>query len=40
MNESLIKPNANFKAFKAALDGVIGEIAEIGRPADLRVAAE
>ena len=40
MNESQIKPNANFKAFKAALDGVIAEISEIGRPADVRVAAE
>lgn len=40
MNEAVIKPNANFKAFKAVLDGVIAEIADIGRPADLRVAAE
>jgi len=40
MNETTIKPNANFKAFKAVLDGVIAEIAEIGRPADRRVAAE
>ena len=40
MNETTIKPNGNFKAFKAALDGVIAEIALIGRPADLRVAAE
>lgn len=40
MDERLIKPNANYKAFKAALDGVIAEIADIGRPAELRVAAE
>ncbi|MGJ8611568.1 MAG: N-formylglutamate amidohydrolase [Octadecabacter sp.] len=40
MNESTIRPNGNFKAFKAVLDGVLAEIAEIGRPADLRVAAE
>lgn len=40
MDEATIKPNANFKAFKAALDGVIAEITEIGRPAELRVAAE
>ena len=40
MDESEIKPNANFKAFKLVLDGVISEIAKIGRPADLRVAAE
>ncbi len=40
MDEALIEPNANFNAFKATLDGVIAEIAEIGRPAELRVAAE
>lgn len=40
MNEGTIKPNANFKAFKARLDGVIAEIAEIGRPTDMRLAAE
>lgn len=40
MDEAQIRPNANFKAFKAKLDGVIAEIAEIGRPAELRVAAE
>lgn len=40
MNEATIKPNANLKAFKAVLDGVIAEIADIGRPLDQRVAAE
>lgn len=40
MDEAAIKPNANFDDFKAALDGVIAEISKIGRPADLRVAAE
>ncbi len=40
MDEAGVKPNANYNGFKAALDGVIAEIAQIGRPADLRVAAE
>jgi N-formylglutamate amidohydrolase len=40
MDEALIKPNANFKAFKVKLDGVMTELANIGRPADQRVAAE
>jgi N-formylglutamate deformylase len=40
MNERMIAPNGNYAAFKAALDGVIADLAEIGRPADLRVAAE
>lgn len=40
MDEATIKPNANFKTFKAALDGVIADIADIGRPTNLRVAAE
>ena len=40
MNENTIKPNANFPAFKAALDGVIAELADIGRAEELRVAAE
>jgi N-formylglutamate amidohydrolase len=40
MDESKIKPNSNFQAFKSILDGVIAEIANIGRPVDLRVAAE
>lgn len=40
MDEATIKPNAHFKSFKMALDGVIAELAEIGRPAEVRVAAE
>jgi N-formylglutamate deformylase len=40
MDEAAIKPNANFKAFKAALDGVIAEVADIGRKDNLRIAAE
>ncbi|SMX42331.1 N-formylglutamate amidohydrolase [Octadecabacter ascidiaceicola] len=40
MDEATIKPNSKFKAFKAALDGVIAEIADIGRENNLRIAAE
>jgi len=40
MDEKTIKPNSNYPAFKAALDGVISELADIGRGEDLRVAAE
>lgn len=40
MDEALIKPNANFKAFKSVLDGVNAEIADIGREDNLRIAAE
>lgn len=40
MDEARVKPNDNFDAFKAVLDGVIAEITDIGRPAELRVAAE
>lgn len=40
MNERTLEPNANFEAFKTALNGVIAEIAEIGCADDLRVAAE
>lgn len=40
MDEKTIRPNARFKAFKEALDGVIASLAEIGRTDDLRVAAE
>lgn len=40
MDEKTIKPNANFKAFKAALDGVIAELAGIGRAEPQRLAAE
>jgi N-formylglutamate deformylase len=31
MNEQLIRPNGNFQAFRRLLEGVISEIAEIGR---------
>lgn len=40
MDEIAIKPNANYTAFKATLDGVIAKLAQIGRPAELHVAAE
>ena len=40
MDEATIKPNSKFKAFKAVLDGVIAEIADIGRENNLRIAAE
>lgn len=40
MDEKTIKPNSNFKAFKTALDAVIAEIADIGRPLEARLAAE
>jgi len=40
MNERLIRPNGNFAAFKRLLDGVIGQIAEIGRSEVVPLAAE
>lgn len=40
MNEQTIKPNANFNAFRDVLSGVIAELVDIGRPADVKVAAE
>jgi len=40
MDEAAIAPHGGFNGFKAALDGVIAEIAEIGRPVDQRLAAE
>lgn len=40
MNERLIRPNGNFAAFKRLLDGVIAQIAEIGRSEVLPLAAE
>jgi N-formylglutamate deformylase len=40
MNERLIRPNGNFAAFKRLLEGVIAEIAAIGRRDDLPLAAE
>lgn len=40
MNEQLIRPNNNFESFRALLQGVIAEIADIGRPAERSLAAE
>ncbi|MEQ9258233.1 MAG: N-formylglutamate amidohydrolase [Roseovarius sp.] len=40
MNEREIRPNGRFHSFKRLLDGVIGEIAAIGRPVPERLAAE
>ena len=39
MNEQLIRPNNNFKAFKALIDRVVADITEIGQ-SDLPLAAE
>lgn len=40
MDERLIRPNGNFRAFKTLLDGVISEITEIGRAQVQPLAAE
>jgi N-formylglutamate deformylase len=40
MNEQLIRPNGNFENFKRSLLCVIAEITDIGRPAQLPLAAE
>ncbi|UXX82021.1 N-formylglutamate amidohydrolase [Roseovarius pelagicus] len=40
MDEQRIEPNANFDAFRMVLNGVIAQIADIGRPADRALAAE
>jgi N-formylglutamate deformylase len=40
MNERLIKPNADFNAFRSLLRGVIARIAEIGMRGEQRLAAE
>lgn len=40
MDEAAIEPNGKYDAFKAVLDGVIAELAEIGRPDEVRLAAE
>lgn len=40
MNERTIQPTADFGAFRTLLAEVVAEIADIGRPGDLRVAAE
>ncbi len=40
MNERTLEPNENFESFKTLLSGVVAEIADIGRAADQKVAAE
>ena len=40
MDERLVEPHAGFEAFRALLEGVVAEIAAIGRPEGQRVAAE
>jgi N-formylglutamate amidohydrolase len=40
MNERTLERSADFEAFKALLNGVIAELAEIGRDTEERVAAE
>jgi N-formylglutamate amidohydrolase len=40
MNEQMIRPNNNFDAFRLTLDGVIADLAAIGRPRRMPLAAE
>jgi len=40
MNERTIQPSADFHAFRALLADVVADIADIGRPGELGVAAE
>jgi N-formylglutamate amidohydrolase len=40
MNEKTLEPNENFEAFRSALEGVIKDIAEIGKTDNMRLAAE
>jgi N-formylglutamate amidohydrolase len=40
MNEKTLVPSAGFDAFRNLLDGVVAQLADIGRVHDLRVAAE
>lgn len=40
MNERTLTPNGNFEAFRSLMNGVIAEIAAIGRAENARVAAE
>ncbi len=40
MDEETLRPNDSFEDTRKLLDGVVKEIAAIGRPADLQVAAE
>ena len=40
MDERTVRPNSRFRSFKKLLDGVVGEIAAIGRPVEQPLAAE
>ena len=40
MDERAIRPSANFPAVKSLIDGIVAEIAAIGRPSDIPLAAE
>lgn len=40
MNEQTLEPSADFDAFHKLLDGVIAEVTDIGRTAEMRMAAE
>ncbi|PQV56546.1 N-formylglutamate amidohydrolase [Defluviimonas denitrificans] len=40
MNEREIRPNGNYKGFKKLLAGIVAEVIEIGRPAEMLSAAE
>lgn len=40
MDEKRIEPSAHFEVFRALLGGVIAEIVAIGKPGEMRVAAE
>ncbi len=40
MNEREIRPNGNYKGFKATLAGILAEIAEIGQARPILAAAE
>jgi N-formylglutamate amidohydrolase len=40
MNERTIEPSADFHAFRGLIADVVGAIADIGRPEQIRVAAE
>ncbi|MDP5360453.1 MAG: N-formylglutamate amidohydrolase, partial [Paracoccaceae bacterium] len=40
MNEKTLEPSADFDAFRTLLTGVIAELTDIGRSAEMRMAAE
>jgi N-formylglutamate deformylase len=40
MNEQMIRPNNNFEQFRTVITGVIAEVADIGRPKRVPLAAE